>query len=210
MYEHQYMLARVFFTERGYDVIRFNFYGDEPDARRIVDCTVALHAEDLKELLEHFAPLYESLYVAGHSYGGLAILMANAPQIAAASLWDGTFIPFAEDKSFSAPWFYNKEIGEYMVAWLPIVRVVGTKFYEETQTFTTDRMMQWAKSFTLPAQVLAAGGFPENMPYQEKLFDSLASAEKEFTPIAEASHGFNEGTAVFELLENTHRWFERF
>ncbi len=95
MYEHQYMLARSYFTERGYDVIRFNFYGDEPDSRRITDCTVALHAEDLKEMLEHFAPLYESLYVAGHSYGGLAILMANAPQIAAASLWDGTFIPFA-------------------------------------------------------------------------------------------------------------------
>ena len=90
------------------------------------------------------------------------------------------------------------------------MRVVGTKFYEETQTFTTERMVNWAKNFTPPAQVLAAGDFPENMPYQEKLFESLASAEKEFVAIEGASHGFNEGTAVFELLENTHRWFERF
>ena len=210
MYEHLYMTARMFFPAQGYDTIRFNFYSDEPDARRITDCTVGLHAEDLKTLLSHFEKKYDSLFVVGHSYGGLAILMANAPQIKAASLWDGTFIPFAEDKDFCSPWFYNKELGEHMVAWLPLVRVVGTKFYEETQTFTTERMLQWAKNFTLPAQVLAAGDFPENMPYQEKLYESLSSPEKEFIAIEGASHGFNEGTTVFDLLENTLDWFERF
>jgi pimeloyl-ACP methyl ester carboxylesterase len=210
MYEHPYMTARVFFPAQGYDTIRFNFYSDEPDARRITDCTVALHAEDLKTLLAHFAGTYESLYVVGHSYGGLAILMANAPEITAASLWDGTFIPFAEDKDFSSPWFFNKELGEYMVNWLPLMRVVGTKFYEETQTFTTENMKRWAESFTLPAQVLAAGGFPENIPYQEKMFNTLASSDKEFVSIDGASHGFNEGDAVFDLLENTLNWFERF
>ena len=210
MYEHPYMTARVFFAARGYDVIRFNFYGDESDARPITDCTVALHAEDLLRLLTHFVPKYRNLYVAGHSYGGLAILMANPPQVSAVSLWDGTFIPFAEDESFSAPWFYNKELGEYMVNWPPIARVVGNKFYDETRSFTTPRMTQWAADFYKPAQVLAAGGFTENMPYQAKLFDELASKEKEFTPIAGAGHGFNEGVAVFDLLENTHRWFERF
>jgi len=204
MHEHLYMTARVFFPAQGYDTIRFNFYSGEDDARRITDCTVALHAQDLKTLLAHFAKKYDSIYVAGHSYGGLAM------QIKAASLWDGTFIPFAEDKEFSAPWFFNKELGEYMVNWLPIARVVGTKFYEETRTFTTERMAQWAKAFTLPTQVLAAGGFTENMPYQQKLFDTLASTDKEFVPIDGASHGFNEGSTVFDLLENTLNWFERF
>lgn len=210
MYEHPYMTARVYFPAHGYDVIRFNFYSDEKDARRITDCTVGLHADDLNRLLTHFSPRYRKLFVAGHSYGGLAILMADPPQIAAASLWDGTFIPFAEDEGFSAPWFFNKELGEYMVNWPPITRVVGKKFYDETRTFTSERMDGWAKNFTKPAQVLAAGGFPENISYQEKLFNTLASAEKEFTPIAGASHGFNEGATVFDLLENTHRWFERF
>ena len=210
MYEHQYMLARSYFTERGYDTIRFNFYGDEKDARRIVHCTVGLHAEDLEKLLQHFSGQYDALYAAGHSYGGLAILMAHSPRLAAVSLWDGTFIPFAEDESFSAPWFYNKELGEYIVDWPPVMKVVGKKFYDETRTFTTGRMVQWAADFTGPAQVIAAGGFPENMPYQEKLFATLSSKDKEFIPISGASHGFNEGAAVFELLENTHRWFERF
>jgi len=210
MYEHQYMLARSYFTERGFDTIRFNFYGDEPDARRITDCTVALHAEDLKMVLTHFADKYKSFYVAGHSYGGLTILMANSPQITAASFWDGTFIPFAENKKFCAPWFHCKELGEHLVDWQPTPRVVGTKFYKETQTFTTERMTNWALNFKLPAQVIAAGDFPENMPYQQKLFETVASPDKEFISIAGAGHGFNEGNAVFDLLKNTHRWFERF
>jgi len=209
MYEHQYMLARLFFTERGYDVIRFNFYGEEPDARRITDCTVALHAKDLEQLLEHFSTKYKSLCVAGHSFGGLAVLMANSPHIAAASLWDGTFIPFAEDKNFSKSWFYNKDLNEYMVKWPPLTKVVGKKFYDETQTFTTDRMKQWAKKFTRPVQVIAAGGYKENLPYQKKMFRSISSEQKEYTAIAGASHGFNEGNTVFELLESTYSWFEK-
>ena len=208
MYEHQYMLARTFFTERGYDVIRFNFYGEEPDARRITDCTVALHAQDLQKLLQHFAPQYESLCVTGHSFGGLAVLMANSPHIAAASLWDGTFIPFAEDERFSAPWSYNQDLGEHMVNWQPLTKVVGKKFYEETRTFTSGRMEQWAKAFDKPVQVIAAGAFNDNVPYQKKMFETLASGKKEYTSIEGASHGFNEGNAVFELLESTHRWFE--
>ena len=208
MYEHQYMLARTFFTERGYDVIRFNFYGEEPDARRITDCTVALHAQDLQKLLQHYAPQYESLCVTGHSFGGLAVLMANSPHIAAASLWDGTFIPFAEDKNFSGQWSYNKDLGEYVVNWSPLTKVVGKKFYEETRTFTTERMEQWAKAFKRPVQVIAAGAFNDNVPYQKKMFETLASGKKEYTVIEGASHGFNEGDAVFKLLESTHRWFE--
>jgi dienelactone hydrolase len=209
MYEHQYMLARTFFTERGYDVIRFNFYGEEPDARRITDCTVALHAKDLERVLGHFAPQYESLCVTGHSFGGLAVLMADSPHIAAASLWDGTFIPFAEDKNFSKAWSYNKDLGEYMVNWLPIAKVVGKNFYDETRTFTSQQMEKWAKKFDKPVQVIAAGAFNENVPYQKKMFETLAAVKKEYTSIEGASHGFNEGDAVFKLLENTHSWFER-
>ena len=209
MYEQQYMLARKFFTERGYDVIRFNFYGEEPDARRITDCNVALHAKDLEKVLEHFSPKYDSLCVAGHSFGGLAVLMANSPLVAAASLWDGTFIPFAEDKNFCAPWTYSRELDEYIVNWLPVSKVVGKKFHDEIQTFTTDKMEQWAKAFTGPVQVIAAGAFKKNLKYQDDLFASLASEKKEFISIAGATHGFNEGNAVDELLESTYRWCEK-
>ena len=208
MDERHYQLAQDFFTARGYDVIRFNFYGQEPDARRITGCTVAQQAKDLERLLQHFAPKYESLCAAGHSFGGLTILMANSPLIAAASLWDGTFIPFAEDKTFSEQWTYSKERGDYVVNWPGLTKVVGKKFFDESRTFTTDRMKQWAKNFTRPVQVIAAGAFNDNIPYQKKLFETLASGQKEYTSIAGASHGFTEGNTALQLLENTHRWFE--
>lgn len=208
MNERHYQLAQDFFTACGYDVVRFNFYGQEANARRITDCTVAQQAKDLEHVLQHFKPRYESLCVAGHSFGGLTILMANSPLIAAASLWDGTFIPFSEDKKFSAQWSYSKERGDYVVNWPPVTKVVGKNFYDEAKTFTTDRMKQWAKSFTRPVQVIAAGAFNDNLPYQKKLFESVSSPQKEFASIAGASHGFTEGNTVFELLEKTHRWFE--
>jgi len=96
-----------------------------------------------------------------------------------------------------------------MVKWPPLTKVVGKKFYDETQTFTTDRMKQWAKKFTRPVQVIAAGGYKENLPYQKKMFRSISSEQKEYTAIAGASHGFNEGNTVFELLESTYSWFEK-
>lgn len=209
MYEHQYMLARTFFTEHGYDVIRFNFYGEEADSRRITDSSVAQHAKDLDRLLQHFSTQYDSLCVAGHSFGGLALLMSNSPHIAAASMWDGTFIPFAEDERFSKCWSYNESLGEYAVNWAPVTKVVGKKFYDETQTFTTERMKQWAKAFTRPVQVVAAGAYEENLPYQKKLFKTLSSEKKEYTKISGASHGFNEGNTVFELIEGTYKFFEK-
>lgn len=208
MNERHYQMARDFFTAHGYDVIRFNFYGDDPDARRITDCTIAQHAKDLERVLQNFRPRYEALFASGHSFGGLTILRANSSLITAVSLWDSTFIPFAEDKKFSAQWSYSKERGDYVVNWSPVTKIVGKKFYDETRTFTTDRMRQWGKNFTKPVQIIAAGAFNDNLPYQKKLFESLSSRQKEFTSIAGASHGFIEGNTIFELLENTHRWFE--
>ncbi len=209
LYEHHYQVAKNFFTERGYDVYRFNFYGEERNARNITHCTVALHAEDLNKLLDHLKPQYEKLYVTGHSYGGLTVVMANSPHIAAASLWDASFIAVDEDEWWTKNWIYNQELDEYILCWKPIALVVGKKFYEELLTCTGERMRGWVTAFTKPAQVLAAGGFVENLPNQRKLFESL-TVEKEWCPIEGAGHGFSVGNEVYDLLENTYRWFQKF
>ena len=208
MYEHYYQDAKRFFTARGYDVIRFNFYGDEQDARRTTGCTVGLHAEDLKTVLAHFAPLYKRIYTAGHSYGGLVILMANPQEVAASSLWDAAFIPM-EDNVWQQEWRYSQELDEYYVIWPPAPVILGKKIYEDRLTFTREKFRVLAASLTRPAQVLAAGAFEENLPYQKNLFDTLG-CEKEYKSIPGATHCFYEGDAMSDVLENTYLWFERF
>lgn len=207
--EHHFQEAKRFFAARGYDVIRFSFYSEEENARQIVDCSVAVHVSDLRIVLAHFALQYEKLFVAGHSYGGLTVLMANPENVAAASFWDASYVAAGENPLWEKYWQYDEAQDTCLIIWPPISAVVGKNFYNERKSFTRKFLDDYAESFVAPAQVLAAGAYSENIPNQKTLFDCLAS-EKEFYLISGATHVFVEGDTVFDLLEKTYQWFERF
>lgn len=209
MNEHHFQDAKRFFAAQGYDVIRFGFYGEEENARQIADCSLAVHVKDLRTVIGHFAPRYERLFLAGHSYGGLAILMANPESVTAVSFWDASFHATDENPVWEKYWQYDETLDTCLLTWPPVSMIVGKGFYEERKSFTRKFLNDYAESLIAPAQVLAAGAYSENIPNQKQLFDALRS-EKEFYLISGAGHCFFEGDTVFDLLEKTHQWFERF
>lgn len=207
--EHHFQEAKRFFAARGYDVIRFGFYSEEENARQITDCSVAVHVRDLRTVLAHFAPQYQKVFVAGHSYGGLTILMANPENVAAVSLWDASFYDTGENPQWEKFWECNEALDTCLITWPPMSIIVGKNLYNEKKSFTRKFLNDYAESLSAPAQVLAAGANSENIPNQKILFDCLKS-EKEFYLIPGAGHCFFEGDTVFDLLEKTLQWFERF
>jgi len=91
MQEYQHKAGAVFFAVQGFDVFRFDLYGEEDGARRLRDCTLPTHAADLQDVLAAKAAGYKKIFLIGHSYGGPTIMLAQPQQATAISLWDPSF-----------------------------------------------------------------------------------------------------------------------
>lgn len=50
--EHIFFNAAKFFPERNFHTLRFNLYSSEKNARRLEECTINLHSEDLDQVIE--------------------------------------------------------------------------------------------------------------------------------------------------------------
>ncbi len=205
MYDYHFQVAKSFFPEKGYDVIRFDFYTGEEGGRNIKDCTVAVHGKDFDVVLGGFEASYDKIYAVGHSYGGLTLLVANNSKTSAVSLWDSTY-DTADWKDF---WMHIKEFDMYSFKGDPLNSLVGKDLYEENLIFQGENIDRIVSKFIAPAQVVAAG---ENLEHvietRERLYKNIGSPSKEYCLIEGADHCFNKGNVVFDLLENTYKWFE--
>lgn len=201
--EHQHMFARRYLTQRGYDVVRFNFYAGADDARKLRDITVQIQADDLNLVCDHFRPQYKKLFVIGHSYGGLTLLFAN-PVATALSFWDASFTPyesFWKDTAsrLSGTPYYIHGWGSY--------HLIGEAMIEEAKNLSEADSIALARRIAMPSQVILAGLCSENL-VRTALYDSLV-CEKEMQDIEGADHTFSRDDTVQVLLEKTESWFAR-
>jgi len=203
--EYIHQMSRHFFNEKGYDVVRFNFYSDEDGARALEECVLADHVSDLNTVLKHFEKEYNNIYLAGHSYGGLTLLFTNPQNVKAVSFWDSTFVPIDE--------FWENEVQPipnincYAVKWGGMTQLIGKKMHEEvTQDLTSQKAHEMVAAFNAPTQIVSAGA-----DFLSKFHGdiyALFTVKKEHVVIDGADHCFYARDSVFDLLENTHKWFE--
>ena len=66
MWEAHYYCAKEYFTEKWYDVFRFNLYTDGDKTRKLNTCTVKTHSEDIKTACVYFTD-YKEIFLIGHS-----------------------------------------------------------------------------------------------------------------------------------------------
>lgn len=80
-----------FLEQAGFATYRFNQYGSEADARKLLECTVETHVADLDLVIGHFRRLSDRpISVIGHSLGGLTIMASKERDFDAVVLWDPT------------------------------------------------------------------------------------------------------------------------
>lgn len=201
---YMHIIARNYFNALGYDVYRMAFYWDEYGFRKLHDTTLAIQGQDLNSVIEHVRGTHDKLYVCGHSYGGLTLVFAN-PQVNAMSFWDSSYQPWdrmwlksttpaADGNTHLLHWEYHITIGQAMM--------------DEGKALTRDAARDMTQQIITPSQVVVAS---ESWLQEDTqmLYDDLI-CQKEMVEIKGAGHTFVEGQIVYELLEKTHKWFERF
>lgn len=201
---YMHLIARNFFNALGYDVYRMAFYWDEPEYRILHECTLETHAQDLNFVIEHVRGAHEKLYVCGHSYGGLTLVFSN-PQVDAISFWDPSYQPY--DRFWSKSAILSEDKKSYLLRWEYLI-TVGIPMIEEAKELTREAAQNLISRISAPSQVAVAGESWLKADTQ-MLYDDL-KCQKEMVTIVGAGHTFVEGQVVYELLEKTHKWFERF
>ena len=199
-FEYLHQIADPIMTAEGYDVIRIAFYADQKDARKLDDCTVQTHADDLNQLIKHVKNGYSKIFYAGHSYGGLTALLAN-PDVQATAFWDSTYLPNFWDNEAT----YIPELDCYKIGW-GINSLASKAMYEEAKSLTHKIMLEKAKAYKSPAIVILAGNNCEILENRELLFNDLPDS-KRFFDISGASHCFLEKGTAEKLAELTLEWF---
>lgn len=92
MTEAHYYCAKEYFTQRWYDVFRFNLYTDGEQTRKLRDCSVKTHSQDIQIVSEYFSNYTEVCFV-GHSLAGpcLAGVSVFPENIKKIVFWDPAF-----------------------------------------------------------------------------------------------------------------------
>jgi dienelactone hydrolase len=142
--------AAKYFAKHGYSFLAFNLYDWRENARHIADCTLAVHARDLDDIVAYArkqgAP---AIHVVGHSYGGLTALLSPVQAFDSAILLDPTHpaVPPFDDV------IYLKEIDSYLSRG-SIDHVFSRALVEENRSLKVEVFMP---AYHIPTLVVTAG-----------------------------------------------------
>jgi dienelactone hydrolase len=186
----------------GFCVLRFNFYGAEVDARKMNECTIETHADDLDLAVQWMKDRQQGqkVSVVGHGLGGMTVLCSKARGFDAAVLWDPTH-PSQGDfrKRTDAAWL--EELGRWRWDWRGIPLLVTPAYTESWRRAPADA---GAAGLAVPLLVVAAGDGPG--ADRARRYVELAQEPKRFTAIANANGSFLTDEASAQLLEETISW----
>lgn len=199
--EFIHVMAKRAFNAAGYDVARVAYYSGEENARTLRECTLEIQAKDLNTTLDHFRAHYPEIFIAGHSYGGLTLLIAN-PKATAVSFWDSTWTPGWTEEVASIPELNSFAFNNGQES------LIGRAMFDEALEYAAHPPLELAKQFKAPAQVILAGQDAKPGRGRIELFNAL-SGVKELQIVKDADHQFTEGSSVEELIEHTLAWFRK-
>lgn len=205
-HEAMYEYAKRRVTAAGYDYLRLGLYGFDDNSRSLRDSTLATHVQDLADVLAHARNEmgYDKLYVTGHSYGGLAVLMLAPQDVNAVSLWDPSYYG-GERNVWKCD--LQRDNGVPYLNWY-IDIIVGEKMIEEGLGLSLLDFEKLARENTSPTQVVNAG--KGIVVAGGRVYFANLGGDKDYTCVDEADHNFRRGDTVVTLVDKTLEWFERY
>lgn len=200
--EYLHVMARNVFNANGYDVLRLFYYSKYPKARMLRNCTYAIHAGDLAEVTAALRSQYRWIGMAGHSSGGLVILMTNPP-VEAISLWEPPFI-----KTYFTPHARPVEGENLYSVGRGSEFLISAELYRESVERDKEYCLPLAQNLKAPAQLMLSES-GRRSPDMEILYENLPEP-KEKAVVTGADHLFTLGDTAVKLIRHTCKWFERF
>lgn len=199
--EHQFFNAARFFECKGFSTYRFDLYSGEADARKLEDCTLSLHGQDLDKVVDYFRnEEVKKLFVVGHSFGGVIVLLSKEKKFDAAVLWDSS-----GDKDVTVSARYVKELDKYYFTEWSYGFTIGREMYEENNKLKPSALI---KDIHVPIKIIVAGS-GKLIDEGKKLFES-AGEPKAFAIIPNATHCFDEEGTEKNLFQETLTWLKKF
>lgn len=200
--EHIFFNGARYLEKRGYSTLRFDLYNYEKDARKLQDCTLSIHAQDLDTVIRYLRNKgLKTIHVVGHSFGGPTILLSKQKEFDKVVLWDPSIDPEVLKKELK----HIEESDAYYVDWGAAV-IIGKKMIEENKAI---KPLQLIKNIHVPIKLIFAGKGELKESDWKKYFDS-ANQPKAMTVIPSASHNFHEEGTEEQLFEETLDWLKKF
>ncbi len=192
--EHIFFNGAKFFEKNNISSFRFNLYSEEKDARKLNDCTLSIHSKDLDSVVDYFKNKYPKIFVAGHSFGAITVLLSKKQAFGKAILWD----PSPNPDEITGRAKYVKELNKYYLDEWGVASTIGKEMFEENNSMDTIELI---KNFHVPIKIIAAGN--GILIDSGKKYFKNANEPKAFAVIDGASHIFDEDGAEEELFEET-------
>ena len=201
MDEHIFFNGARYVEKKGFSSFRFNLYDWRKGARKLANCTIAIHARDLDKVIEYFRRRgSQKVFVVGHSYGGPTILSSHKKQFDAAVLWDPTSYFSWVGKARLV-----KPLNKYLIGedW-GFEFVLGPRLIQEAERIDIHKLI---RKISRPIKIILAG---KNLLLKpgKKLYTS-AHAPKALKIIPGATHTFDEDGAEEKLFRETYDWLKR-
>jgi pimeloyl-ACP methyl ester carboxylesterase len=189
--------------DHGYDVLRINLYDIFSDARKLIDCTLEIHADDINTVLDQNGPEYNHINLVGHSYGGPSIMFAQPDNVDTITLLDPTFhLPAVFEQA------YFVEKSDHIVVKAGTYMLIGKQMKREAQRYAAQDCLKLSRDLCVPVQVLTAefGYYPdEELSWHSAGPDGVARQRKY---IKNAGHLFTEPTAIDQIIQHMLPWFQ--
>jgi pimeloyl-ACP methyl ester carboxylesterase len=193
---HLYHRASRLFPKSGLDTFRFDLFSNQPEARRLTDCSLSTFSSDLSAVLTLFSKSYTNIHVVGHSIGGCVAINSSQELMHSMILWDTALQTDPEAKS---PFEYNEYLNLY-IARLKIEYLLSVKLIKER----SEQDQRVINKIKCPTNLIFAGNTGIHTDW-DNLLESL-TVYYETSIIKGAGHGFSEYGVDEKILDNTLDW----
>lgn len=203
--EHTFYNAAKIFPKKGVDVFRFSLYTGEKGGRKLSECTITTHSEDLNKVAGHFRNKYQNLAVIGHSLGSPTILKSDVRNFDSIVLWDPSYLANRSGDTPKKAKVNGRTV--YIEEW-GTEYLMNPKMVDEWVWFNAENELQRVANLQLPLKIIAAQkGIL--VPGSKKYF-KVASEPKDLTIIPGATHCFDEEGTEDILLSETLKWIKKY
>lgn len=199
--EHIYYNAARSFPSKGLDTFRFALYWWEKNNRRLEECSILTHAQDLNKVLQHLRPQYKSVTVVGHSLGSPAILRADNNLFDRVVLWDPSYLEKGirhELKEITV----NKT--KYWLSHDQFSYLLSREMINEWEWFNGVNELTLISELDKPLAIIAAD--KGILKKGSRAYDKAHRGDKKLTLIENATHCFDEEGTETVLLKETLEW----
>jgi pimeloyl-ACP methyl ester carboxylesterase len=193
-----------YFAKKWFTTYRFNFYGNETNARKLGKTTLKNHITDTNKVIKYFKEQWHNnIFLIGHSFGWLTILYTNTKNISWIILRD----PSIGGKELLDDVTYDIKTRSYSIDRGDGYKyIIGSKMYKDFSIEPKEHLMQITR-IHLPTKIICAEKWLQKAG---KKYYKTVSNPKEFSIIPWASHCFNEEGTEEKLFEETYKRVKKY